>query len=57
MKTSAFLMMILVQVTVTIITAYFLYRAITAPKRPEPDSYSENDEEPSPMDTEPLNDA
>jgi len=47
MKTSALWMMIIVQVSVTVITAYFLYKAVTASKRSEPDSYSENDEDPS----------
>ncbi len=46
MSNSAFITMILVQVTVTIITGYFFYKVLTIPPRPEPDSYSENDEDP-----------
>jgi len=45
METAAFWMMLLTQLTVTIVTGYFFYRVLTAPSRPEPDSYSENDED------------
>ncbi len=38
--------MVLVQTTVTIITGYFFYKVLTTPPKPEPDSYSENDDEP-----------
>jgi hypothetical protein len=37
--------MIVVQVTVTVITAYFFMKVLRSPKKPEPDSYSENDDE------------
>jgi hypothetical protein len=46
MSNSAFITMIIVQVTVTIITGYFFYKVLTTPPRPEPDSYSENDDDP-----------
>ncbi len=36
--------MVLVQVLVTIITAYFFFKVLNTPARPEPDSYSENDD-------------
>ncbi|MBO6517014.1 MAG: hypothetical protein JJ975_10740 [Bacteroidia bacterium] len=43
METSALITMVLVQVAVTAITGYFFYRVLTAPQRPEPDSYTDND--------------
>jgi hypothetical protein len=43
MNSSALIIMLTVQITVTIITAYFFYKVLTAPKRSEPDSYSNND--------------
>jgi hypothetical protein len=46
MSNSAFITMIIVQVTVTIITGYFFYKVLTTPPRQEPDSYSENDDDP-----------
>jgi len=45
MTNSAFWMMLITQVTVTAVTIYFFYRVLTAPDRPEPDSYSDNDPE------------
>ena len=45
MSNSALIMMIIVQLTVTLITGYFFYRVLKTPPRPEPDSFSENDEE------------
>ncbi|MCB0769394.1 MAG: hypothetical protein KDC00_03195 [Flavobacteriales bacterium] len=44
MNTSAILLMMATQLTVACITAYFFYRVLTSPPRPEPDSYSENDD-------------
>jgi hypothetical protein len=44
MNTSALIMMITTMVVVTSITAYFFYKVLTIPPRPEPDSYSENDD-------------
>lgn len=46
MGTSALITMIVVQVTVTAITGYFFYKVLTTPPKPEPDSFSENDDEP-----------
>lgn len=43
MNTSALTLMMLTQLSVIGITAYFFYRVFTAPPKPEPDSYSEND--------------
>ena len=46
MNTSALITMILAQGTVISITAYFFYKVSTMPPKDEPDSYSENDDEP-----------
>lgn len=46
MNSSALILMVSVQLTVTCCVAYFYYRVLTAPKRHEPDSYTENDEDP-----------
>lgn len=35
--------MVLVQVTVTLITGYFFLKVLRAPKKPEPDSFEDND--------------
>ena len=45
MNTSALILMVVTQLSVIAITAYFFYRVFTTPQRPEPDSYSENDPE------------
>ena len=47
MNTSALVLMILSMGTVTLLTGYFFYRVLTSKKRPEPDSYIENDEDPA----------
>lgn len=47
MNTSALVLMLSVQFTVVCCLVYFYYRVLTAPKRPEPDSYAENDDDPS----------
>lgn len=38
--------MVTTQLTVLTITAYFFYRVLTTPPKPEPDSFSDNDPEP-----------
>lgn len=45
MNSTALIMMLVTQITVTAITAYFFYRVLTTPPKPEPDSFSENDDE------------
>lgn len=45
MTTSALILIIIVWSTVTLITLYFFYRVLAAPKHAEPDSFSDNDEE------------
>ena len=44
MNTTALIMMVATQGIVTAITGYFFYLVLTSPKKPEPDSYDENDE-------------
>ena len=46
METGAFIFMLIVQLTVTAITAYLFYKVLTTKPKPEPDSYSENDNDP-----------
>jgi hypothetical protein len=43
MNTSALTLMVVTQLSVIAITAYFFYRVFTAPPKPEPDSYTGND--------------
>ncbi len=44
MKTEALIVMVLAQGIVTLITGYFFYRVLTTKPKPEPDSFSENDD-------------
>ncbi len=43
MNASALILMVATQLTVMVVTAYFFFRVLRAPQRPEPDSYSGND--------------
>lgn len=45
MNTDALIMMISSEVIITVVTIYFFYKVLTIPPKPEPDSYSENDDE------------
>jgi hypothetical protein len=45
MNSSALFLMVTVQLLVIIATGYFFYKVLTIPPRPEPDSYSDNDDE------------
>jgi hypothetical protein len=45
METSALVLVIIVWSVVTFITGYFFYKVLTIPHKPEPDSFSDNDEE------------
>lgn len=45
MNTGAFITMVVVELIVTILTIWFFYKVLTIKPKPEPDSYSENDEE------------
>ncbi len=44
MNTSALTLMLLAEGIVTAFTVYFFYLVLTAKPRPEPDSFSENDD-------------
>lgn len=46
MNTTALLLMIITMSVVTAITGFFFAKVLRTPPRPEPDSYSENDDEP-----------
>jgi hypothetical protein len=46
METASLIIMIVVQVSVTCITGFFFYKVLRTPPKEEPDSYSENDDEP-----------
>ena len=41
MSTSAIILMVIAQGSVLGLTAYFFWRVLTAPPKPEPDSYEE----------------
>ena len=44
MTSTALLMMVITEVIITVITVYFFWKVLSTPSRPEPDSYSENDD-------------
>lgn len=44
MNNLALIIMIAAQGIVIALTAYFFYKVLTIPPKPEPDSFSENDE-------------
>lgn len=44
MNTIALILMVSTMTLVTAITAYFFWRVLKTPPKPEPDSYSENDD-------------
>lgn len=46
MSNSALIMMVATQTIFVIITTFFFIKVLTAKPKPEPDSYSENDDEP-----------
>jgi len=45
MNTSALIIMLTTIIMVTGLTLYFFYKVLTVPPRPEPDSYTDNDDE------------
>lgn len=45
MNTSAIILMSLVWVSVIFLTVYFFAKVLKKPKHPEPDSFSENDDQ------------
>lgn len=44
MNTIAMILMIVTMVTVASVTGYFFWKVLVTPPKPEPDSYSENDD-------------
>lgn len=45
MNSEALIMMVSTQVVFTLITGYFFFKVLRAPKNEEPDSFSENENE------------
>ena len=45
MNTEALILMIAAEGIITAVTVYFFYKVLTVPPKPEPDSYSENDDD------------
>ena len=45
MNTEALMTMLITQGLVTFFALYFFYKVLTTPPKPEPDSFSENDDE------------
>ncbi|MBK6774678.1 MAG: hypothetical protein IPG74_02110 [Flavobacteriales bacterium] len=45
MNSSALTLMVFAMGTVTLLTGYFFYRVLTAKPKPEPDSYTDDDED------------
>jgi len=45
MNTGALITLVVVEFIVTSLTIWFFYKVLTIKPKPEPDSYSENDEE------------
>jgi hypothetical protein len=45
MSTEGLTMMLVTEITVTLITVYFFLKILKTPNKAEPDSYSENDDE------------
>lgn len=46
MNTSAIILMVSVQLAVICCVAYFYWKVLSTPAKPEPDSFAENDEDP-----------
>jgi len=45
MNTTALILMVTTMLLVTVITAYFFWKVLTIPARPEPDSFTDNNDE------------
>lgn len=46
MSNGAFILMVVVQLSVTLITGFFFWKVLKTPPRAEPDSYADNDDDP-----------
>jgi hypothetical protein len=44
MSTSALITMVVTEVAITVITGYFFWKVLKTPPKPEPDSYTNNDD-------------
>lgn len=45
MNSSALIMMLVTEIAVTVITIYYFIKVLRTPPKPEPDSFTENDDE------------
>lgn len=43
MSSGALTLMLLVQISTTIVTGFFFWKVLKTPPKPEPDSYDDND--------------
>ena len=46
MNSLALTVMLFTMISVTVVTIYFFIKVLNTPSKPEPDSFSENDDEP-----------
>jgi len=46
MSTGALAMMLITEISITVITGYFFYKVLTTKKHEEPDSFTDNDDKP-----------
>jgi hypothetical protein len=46
MNSLALTVMLFTMISVTVVTIYFFIKVLNTPPKPEPDSYSDNDDEP-----------
>ena len=46
MNNTALTMMLVTELSITVITFYFFYKVLSIPPKAEPDSFSGNDDEP-----------
>jgi len=44
MSTGALAMMLITEISITVITGYFFYKVLTTKKHEEPDSFTDNDD-------------
>lgn len=46
MSSGALILMLLVQISTTLVTGFFFWKVLKTPPKPEPDSYDDNDNDP-----------
>ena len=44
MNSSALIMMLVTEIVVTVVTIYYFVKVLKTPPKPEPDSFTENDD-------------